>query len=415
MNKKKLIIVGGGISGLVAARELVADYQIILLEALPRFGGRIHTISSEAFPRAIEAGAEFVHGDAEQTIKLLHEAGIGFVKTGGESYHREDQKLVKGEEHDDPSWDLLIEKMGSLAQDITLMELLDLHFKTGFDELRERAITFAEGFDLADVTKVSVKSLYQEWAHQGEDYRISGGYGQLIDFLVADCRKRGVTLITDANVKKLLWKEGHVQVFSENHPVYEADRCLITLPLGILQSESQRPVFVPPIAQYTEAFHQIGFGSVIKFILAFHKPFWEHDASFFFSSEEIPTWWTQFPEQLPLLTGWAGGSKAIELSTFNQEELLEKALHSLSVIFNLSLAEIKAQLSSWQVFNWKEEKTFSGAYSYSTTTTAAVLEILRQPIQNTLFFAGEALYSGHTPGTVEAAIVSAIQAVNQLG
>ena len=147
----------------------------------------------------------------------------------------------------------------------------------------------------------------------------------------------------------------------------------------------------------------------------FHQKLWEDDAAFFHSREEIPTWWTQFPEQLPLLTGWAGGPKAVELSAFSNEELLEKALHSLSSIFNLPLTEIKAQLIAGQVFNWHREKYFTGAYSYSTPGTAAAIEILNEPVQQTLFFAGEAFYAGHTPGTVEAAIVSANQVVKKLG
>ncbi|WP_158800025.1 NAD(P)/FAD-dependent oxidoreductase [Pedobacter sp. L105] len=413
MKKKKLIIAGGGISGLVAARELAATYEIILLEALPRFGGRIYTINNEVFPRAIEAGAEFVHGKAEESIKLLNEAGISFVKTGGKSYHLQNTKLVK-EGHHDPSWDDLIKKMATVQQDITLLEFLDLHFKTGFDKLRQQVITFAQGFDLADITKVSVKSLYQEWAHQGEDYRVSGGYGQLIKFLVADCKKKGCALITNTRVKKVQWEEGYVQVFAEDETVYEADRCLITLPLGILQSEEQSLVFVPPIAEYNKAFHQIGFGSVIKFILLFRHKFWKDDAAFFHSSEEIPTWWTQFPEHSPFLTGWAGGPKAIELSAFSSDELLEKALNSLSAIFNLPMEEIKAQLITGEVFNWHREKSFSGAYSYATPATAGALVLLNEPIQQTLFFAGEAFYAGDTPGTVEATIVSANQVVKKL-
>jgi len=55
-----------------------------------------------------------------------------------------------------------------------------------------------------------------------------------------------------------------------------------------------------------------------------------------------------------------------------------------------------------------------GGYSYATPETANALKILNTPINEKLFFAGEGLYSGDHPGTVEAAIVSAKQTVAHL-
>ncbi len=55
-----------------------------------------------------------------------------------------------------------------------------------------------------------------------------------------------------------------------------------------------------------------------------------------------------------------------------------------------------------------------GGYSYHTPESENALKLLNTPIQDTIFFSGEALYKGDHPGTVEAAIVSAQQSATYL-
>lgn len=412
MSKQKLVIVGGGIAGLVAARKLSGYYEIIILEALTRFGGRIWTIDEQGFPLAIEGGAEFVHGEAVQTINLLHEAGISFHQVEGEFYQKKGAHLEKNQENNS-EWNILLEKMGAIESDMTLQHFFDVFFSgKKFSDLRNRAITFAGGFDLADKDSVSVKSLYQEWSNQSEDYRVKGGYSLLIDFLLAECSKSNCKMITDATVTKISWKEGTVEVTTGDLKSYKADKCLITVPIGVLQKKKLR--FEPPLDSYLSAVHKIGFGTVVKVILTFKNKFWNDDTGFIFSDEAIPTWWTQLPEKTPVLTGWAGGPRGTLLEGYNDKKLLQKALESLSAIFNLSIAEIKENIVATAVFNWKKQVNSIGAYSFATPESNEALKLLNEPIENTLYFAGEGLYAGEHPGTVEAAIVSSQEVIRQL-
>ncbi len=413
MNKQALIIVGGGISGLTAARQLVKQYEIILLEALPRFGGRIWTIEAEdGFPARVEGGAELVHGEAEQTIKLLEEAKIPMVQVEGGFYRKKNGEL-QAEEDQIEGWTDLLKKMGGLEQDLSLSAFLNSYFGAPeFESLRKQAIAFAGGFDLADKDEVSVKYLYGEWSHQSEDHRVQGGYGRLVQFLVKDCEEKGCQLISNMLVKEIRWSAGHVQLLTDEGKIYEADKCLLTVPLGILQNRHLQ--FLPAIHKHLEAADQIGFGTVIKMALLFSEGFWKQDAGFFLSGETIPVWWTQFPAQTPLLTGWAGGPGENDLSLFREEELLEKALESLAAIFDVPIPEIRKKLISWRIFNWKKQYAALGAYSYGTLQSPKALKILNTPIANTLYFAGEGLYSGPHPGTVEAAIVQVQQVIEQL-
>src|SRR6478672_8643147 len=82
--KGSLIIVGGGVSGLMAARELAKQgFAVTILEATDRLGGRIHTIRNSLFTQPVEKGVEFIHGNLPLTIGLLKESGIGYKPVGG--------------------------------------------------------------------------------------------------------------------------------------------------------------------------------------------------------------------------------------------------------------------------------------------------------------------------------------------
>ena len=71
------IIIGAGAAGLAAARDLSgAGKTVVILEARERIGGRIFTNHVADVPLPIELGAEFIHGDAEETFKIVDAAGL---------------------------------------------------------------------------------------------------------------------------------------------------------------------------------------------------------------------------------------------------------------------------------------------------------------------------------------------------
>ena len=70
-------VVGAGVAGLAAMRALTdAGLSVCVLEARDRIGGRIYTLHDERISHAIELGAEFVHGSAEELVVLAQEARL---------------------------------------------------------------------------------------------------------------------------------------------------------------------------------------------------------------------------------------------------------------------------------------------------------------------------------------------------
>ena len=185
-----VIIIGAGAAGLMAASELSdAGKRVLVAEARRRIGGRIHTIQNRQ--TLIEAGAEFVHGELPLTLALLKEGGIGYHPISGEMQQIKNGRPVE-EEHAVQGWDRLMQEMEKLKKDIVFSDFLQLHFKgEEFKELRNSATGFAQGFDLADISKASTMELYEEWKNEDhEQYRIDGGYIKLIEYLSEKCIKK---------------------------------------------------------------------------------------------------------------------------------------------------------------------------------------------------------------------------------
>ena len=82
-----VIIIGAGMAGLAAARELGrAGLAVCILEARDRVGGRVFTVHDAACAVPIELGAEFIHGRAREIWDPLDKAKIKITEVDGDSW-----------------------------------------------------------------------------------------------------------------------------------------------------------------------------------------------------------------------------------------------------------------------------------------------------------------------------------------
>ncbi len=404
----------------MAAKELCRNYHVIILEANDRLGGRMHTVEGNGFTNPVEAGAEFVHGKVPVTLGLLKKAGIEYEKTGGEMYRFNNGKWVEEEEQVD-GWDELMNAMKDLKEDTTLQLFLQEYFAgEKFAKFRDQVTRFAEGFDVADIAKVSVVALRDEWVHEsGVQYRITGGYKRLIDYMADACLNEGCEIHTNSLVKQIDWQPNDVTVYTMDGKKYYASKVIVTVPVIMLQKVMDKGSinFTPALDEYVHAANQVGYGDVVKVVLEFKQPFWnkyKKDLGFIISDEWMPVWWTQLPAAAPTLTGWLGGPKASALKHTSDEVILQKSLQSICTIFGMSNERMEAQITSAKVFNWAKNEFAEGAYSYATPGTKKALSLLTTPVEGTIFFAGEAICDGPHPGTVEAALVSGKEAAGRI-
>jgi monoamine oxidase len=411
--RKKVIIVGAGAAGLMAARELVEQCDVVVVDGQARPGGRIRSFALERGEGVVEAGAEFIHGELPLTGGLIRSAGLTTVKVEGKMYRYEHGVLRKETEMIE-GWDELVAEMKNAPPDQTMQQFLDQHFFADkFWELRDQVRSFVHGFDLAPLSEVTVQSLYEEWSAEGEQFFLKEGYGKLVDVIVQDLRNKGCVFVLGDAVAAIRWNDKKVSVSTGFGRTMHANHALVTVPLSILR-DPLLVTFIPSIPEYHRAAADIGFGTALKVVFDFHEKFWQKDLSFVFSREQIPTWWSHSAIPNNLLTGWAGGPDALRISHLSDEEIIGIAHDCLEKIFKASAVSLRDNIRRCYVFNWIRESQSYGAYSYSKPASTDARQILNTPIEETLYFAGEGLFEGSYPGTVEAAFHSGLQAARKI-
>jgi monoamine oxidase len=403
--KDEVIVIGAGAAGLMAACELAeARYRVIILEARDRIGGRIQSWT-DPDGKIIECGAEFVHGRLPLTTRLLDEAGLNKKESGGEWIELRSGHAEKSD--DGKEWRVLLNKLHSLEEDMSLQEFLEKYFpEDKYALLKDRAVSFAEGYDAADASKVSAKALYEEWTQEDEEQnRVEQGYSALMNFLAERVRSYGGRILLNQPVSYILAGANDVTVIASKQ--FSAGRVVMAVPLGVLQNESIE--IANASAAFKESIQGMGFGDVIKFLFRFDEAFWEEqypELGFLFSRAPVPTWWTQAPSKSTLLTGWLAGRGARACSHLSQNQLLEMGLHSLAQIFSRDVAAIQDRLRETRVMNWSADPFTMGAYTYARPSSALAQKFLSKPLEGRIYFAGDFMYEGAAMGTVEAALSS---------
>src|SRR6266568_8341801 len=197
------LIVGAGAAGLMTARELArADNRVTIVEGRDRCGGRILPLPTQEFGYPAEGGAEFVHGAAPVTRSLMREAGLALLPRTGTRWSTRTGALLPADSSL-PHADRFYRALRAVKADLPIAEFLEVHFAgPQYDQLRRSITRTVEGYDAADPQRFSTIALREEWMsrEQGEHGRIEKGYGALIEYLEAECRRHGAALHLGAAV-----------------------------------------------------------------------------------------------------------------------------------------------------------------------------------------------------------------------
>ena len=230
-------------------------------------------------------------------------------------------------------------------------------------------------------------ALAEEW-NSGDvrAYRLLGGYAQLMEFLWEETQQHGGILKLLTDVKKIVWKPDDVEIITNNGEKYSGSKILITVPLSVLKADVI--LFDPPLLQHRSALRHGEMGEVIKFLFEFKDGFWERkntgyrympSLNFLFSDAFVPTWWTQKPDNIPMLTGWLAGPI---VPTIQQDDayLVDQGIRSLAYLFGSSPDQLDKEIRIRKVVNWSADPFSRGAYAYKTLHAHEAIGTFSTPV-----------------------------------
>jgi monoamine oxidase len=433
-NHFDVIVVGAGAAGLTAAAELAeAGLSVIVLEARDRIGGRMFTRHEPHSTVPIELGAEFIHGRPPEIWDALREHKVPITEVGGDNWCVRKGRIAECDFF--PDVDKILQRMDDSGLDESFQDFLHRCCPRASKEAKQHALSYVSGFNAADPALVSVHWLVQQMKAEekidGERaFRARHGYSTLLEILRERVAKKNVTIATNTVVERVTWNRGKVMIdgTSNGSPVsFQARRAVITVPLGVLQAprgERGSIEFRPALPEEKlKALSGLDMGKVVRVVLHFRERFWSKlspygnktktldDMSFLFSQDEyFPTWWTAMPRHAPVITGWAA-FRCAERVAENKTPVVDRSLQTLSRLLKVDRAKLAGLLRDAHFHDWQNDPFSRGAYSYTKSGAMHASATLGRPVEDTLFFAGEATDVSGNNGTVHGAIASGRRAV----
>lgn len=421
-----VLVIGAGAAGLSAARELTqAGVHVIVLEARERIGGRIYSKQDSHLGHPIELGAEFVHGMPPALLKILEAQHIAPVEVPDvQLYLDGDRKLIDTELFNS----MLEEVMNALPRPEQSADQSFARWLQGKDfssQAKRIATAYVEGFNAADGEKIGIHALVKsadaaEQIHGERQFRLTRPYREVPQALLNGCDSEFLTLQLNAEVVEIEWSRGRVLCRLSEGSVIEAAQAIVTLPLPLLQNETVR--FKPRLDEKKVCLAQLAMGHTQRLVVVCKALFWEAisidgkslEQLNFIDDDDGPfrTWWTLYPVRAPILVGWNSGPDVI--AGASTEEISAVAFARLASIFGISLEEVRSNVLAVHYHDWSADPFAGGAYSYSLAGGSEAPQKLSEPLQDTLFFAGEATDGEGNSGYLHGAIASGIRAARQI-
>lgn len=411
MMHNDVIVVGAGMAGLGAARQLVdAGYDVLICEARSRIGGRVQSLVRPGAP-VIELGAEFIHGDDVSTWPLVRQLTLDTHVDA-----RWDGRLV---------WDgTALKRMSALVD--TAPALHALHtIEDAIAAYDGAEISFATWLDthgytgiarhLADIrlahsaattpSRQSVHAMRSDLAASehlgGNDHHILQGYSQIV-YHLAD----GIPIWCDTAVIAIRDEGTVCRVSLADGRELTAHHVIVTVPLTVLKTE--RIQFYPPLrTEKTQAIATLDMQAGLKIVLQFAQPFWPADMSFLSLADPAPVWWSPRAGS-PFLTGLFTGPRAEYMCTL--PDPVATCVQHIATAFGLNALP---PLHWSHIEDWSADPWIMGAYS-SVPVGAHGMRVALAAAHGRVHFAGEATALDGQAASVHGALTSGWRAAHEV-
>lgn len=425
----EVVVIGAGIAGLTAARDLGIDgYDVVVLEARDRIGGRIWTSNEMGLPT--DLGASWIHGFEDNPIaRLARRHGIEILRTDISSvsparyrsvalYDRDGRRLTEPEivEISDMMADFLdyVTAKQKEGQEMSFFQVEEAFAAAqGLNSEQRRRLNFVARTYLehewaGSREEVSLLEYDKSLHFAGHDRVFPRGYSQVTDKLAGDTR-----IELGCEVRQIDYTGELVDVLTNRGSFY-AYHVLVTVPLGVLKSG--RIAFNPSLPRVKrESIRKMKMGVFNKIFLKFDNVFWDRENELIgYIGNKEDDW----PEIInfhkilgqPVLLAFSAGKAGEANEAKSDAEMVAELMACLRRMYGDGVPDP----CSWQVTRWNADPFSLGSYSFVPVGSKHTMRRqLASPVENRIFFAGEAT-STFFPATVHGAFLSGVRAAYEI-
>ncbi|KAK6929160.1 SWIRM domain [Dillenia turbinata] len=433
LSKGHVIIIGAGLAGLGAARQLMSfGFKATVLEGRKRAGGRVYTKRMEGSNRLAAADL----GGSVLTGTLGNPLGIMARQLSSPLHKIRDKCPLYGVDGKpvDPDMDSKVETafnrlldkasrlrqlMGEVSVDVSLGAALET-FRYAYGD----AVTAEEmnlfNWHLANLEYANAgltSNLSLAFWDQDDPYDMGGdhcflpgGNGRLVQAL-----SENVSILYEKTVHTIRYGSDGVQVVAGSQ-VFEGDMALCTVPLGVLKSGSIK--FIPELPQRKlDGIKRLGFGLLNKVAMLFPHVFWGTDLDTFGHLVDDPCCRGEFflfysyatVAGGPLLLALVAGEAAHKFETMPPTDAVSQVIQILKGIYEPQGIVVPEPIQT-VCTRWGSDPFCLGSYSnVAVGASGDDYDILAENVgDGRLFFAGEATNRRY-PATMHGAFLSGLR------
>ncbi|MGZ9080773.1 MAG: flavin monoamine oxidase family protein [Rhodoplanes sp.] len=399
----EVVIVGGGAAGIAAARRLKdAQVDCLILEARPRLGGRAWTNSDDP-TSPIDLGCGWLHSADRNPWREIAEghgyaidrtpppwtrysSTIGFPLSEQNSFF---EALRKFHER----LDTLSEGQRDVAAAVFLAPL------GRWNDLIDAVSTYVSG---AELDRVSSRDL-NRYNDSGVNWRVVEGYGAAIATHGSD-----LPVVLGCPVRLIDHRARRLKLDTKNGAV-TSDAAIITVPSSLIAEE--KLLFAPELPEKTKAAMGLPLGLADKLFLSLSDADeFDEDSRLFGRTDRSGTGVYHFrPFGRPQIEAYFGGRLAAELERGGDSAFLDFAIAELVGLLGSDFAR---RVTLLHLHRWGIDPFSRGSYSYALPGKADCRALLAAPVDNRLFFAGEAC-SPEDYSTAHGAYFTGVAAADQ--
>lgn len=410
-SKKRIGIIGAGISGLHAAYQLSqnGDYEVEILEASDKIGGRIMSVQGFDSTQMIEAGASGYWMNS-QTTRLFGQGKSSSNEM--DSFFIDHQMYLRPEMEADPDFKQMersIESIGSSGNSEST-SINDQYATLNIPE-RVRFICDSETELLngTSLERVSYKLSQNEGlSRMGSSIqRFDNGGSEKAIFYAYRSILSKVT--NNIKVTTIDYRGTEILVTDHLQQVRKYDQIVVTVPLAILKLKSGQEnaiQFTPELPENKkQAMESLGMDGGYTLLLKLNNRFWKNGAASVHVDGKIKYYEVLDDDNL-IVRAVISGKDAEEIIGVKGKSEIKDLIQNDLV--NSIGTECQGIIREIKVIDWKNEKNIQGTFSYfKVGASPDARKILAQDVSKKIFFAGEACNVQGNSGTIHGAIESA--------